>query len=111
MKCLYCQKELTFNTTPLTGRDHFRHFRCQDCHAEFIRDAKDEMLAIFWDKIYVKDKPYFVKLRVSGPDSPKCIVYVGNGLGSKQVVCFDFIPRDWTPQNAAAKLKAYLPFL
>lgn len=113
MNCKYCNKECIEHPV-LKG---LLRFECIDCAANFFTLVDGGLLYISFKEILVNDRKYYIKLYdgVSG-NAPEIVIYwytfnsEGHGYW-EEVKRFDFVPKDWTPQNVVHKLKTYLPFL
>ncbi len=113
MKCQYCQQDCQQVLEP----SKLTRWECEPCGANFRYAEWGGLITITWKGIYVNGHQYFIKSYsgITG-NAPEFVVYwqTTNSEGKtywEEVVRFDFIPDNWTPQNVADKLKAYLPFL
>lgn len=110
MRCLYCEKELEIFSDPL----ELSIATCKDCKVRFRFLSEDTIIIISW---YVKVDDKFYKVSIYHASNACGIFHYKvfddkTGLGGwYSIKHFDFIPKDWTPHNAAHKIKTYLPFL
>jgi hypothetical protein len=87
-------------------------YDCDPCKAIF-RMSGEEYFSITWLSVRSNNRKYDIKLYpgITG-NAPEFVVYSTDDDKSwKNVMRLDFIPQDWTPQNAADKLKTALLFL
>src|SRR5271154_3437156 len=112
MNCLYCQRTISTHMLDHTRMD----FNCNHCNANF-NCISGVIISILWRNIKIDGREYCVKM-YPGPtgNAPSFIIYYikkgGSGLSSWcDLLRFDFIPQNWTPQNIAQKIKELLPYL
>jgi hypothetical protein len=121
VKCLYCQKTLEVFHDPL----ELSFSNCKECSVAYRFIVEEEVRVVEWSGTHIEDKKFLIKVFLHFPNKPTFIVYCSTdserfgiqGTGGSKVMVwdpimvFDFIPRDWTPHNAAHKIGTYLPFL
>lgn len=84
---------------------------CEPCRVTYYYDKDFSNFLTVWycvenDVILYRVKIYHIRADRSYP-----IFRVTKGIPSRFILKFDFIPADWTPQNALHKIRTYLPFL
>lgn len=121
MKCLYCPNEFEIKIHDPQSKS--RH--CTLCNVAYYLNDDYEIMTIIWMKIIIKEKIYAIKI-YPGPytgNAPEFIISYFEGEticleGSPvkigewyEILRWDFIPKNWTPQNVQERLINYLPFL
>lgn len=118
MKCHFCSDQDCPMTTDLPRSPKIDLFQCPSCKSFYRTLANQEgaLLSISW-RVLVGTHEYFIKSYdgCTGNAPEFVIAFHTQGLDGKwyweEIKRFDFVPKDWTPQNSAHKLKTYLPFL
>ena len=116
MNCLYCQQYCSISHTGISpANSKIFTANCLSCYVSFsfFDSVETEIAIIAWTNL----NKYFVKI-YPGPtgNAPLFIVYYSKTLsdGTREwydMIRFNFIPPDWTPQNAAEKIQSLKVFL
>lgn len=118
MNCKYCQAEVYIDSDnyELTEKSVIDRWECRQCNCFYATNKDGLPISTSW-RVDVDGRQYFIKVYdgCTG-NAPTFIIayHTTNDQGTpywEEVKRFDFVPKDWTPQNSAHKLKTYLPFL
>lgn len=123
MKCKYCQAEVfiyTGSPNYETEKNMIDRWECRECNCYYATGGYGDIISTSW-KVDLDGHWYFIKMyhrsivaheefiishQIVSGDTKHSLQF-----SWREVKRFNFIPKDWTPQNSKHKLKIYLPFL